>query len=247
MKVTFVGTGDAFNSGGRHHACLRVDAGGNTLAVEFGGTALLGWKELGFSTDDIDAIIISHLHGDHFGGLPFLLLDCHFARRRTKPLVLVGPKGFQARLNVALETFYPGSSKLNWHFLLRFVEVAPDKPRSLLGFILDVFEVDHPSGAPSYGLRLTADNKVLGFSGDTAWTPTLVDIADGTDMFICECYSGHPKMSNHIDWPNLKEQIGKFKSKRIVLTHMGETALPLIPEFIAAGLTPAHDGLVVEL
>ena len=93
MKVTIVGCGDAFGSGGRSHTCFRLDAAGRTLLVDFGAGAIIAWNEAGFATSDIDAVVVSHLHGDHFGGLPFLLLQCQFVERRCKPLVLLGPPG----------------------------------------------------------------------------------------------------------------------------------------------------------
>ena len=247
MKVTFVGTGDAFNSGGRNHACFRVEGGGRIIAVEFGATALLGWKALKFKLDDLDAVVVSHLHGDHFGGLPFLLLDCHFAQRRTKPLIFAGPPGFKARLDATLEALYPGSSALDWHFPLHFTELVPQRTCDVAGFQIDVFEVDHPSGAPSYGMRVKQGGKVLAFSGDTCWVPALLKISAGADFFICECYSGAPKMSNHIDWPLLKTHLPEIKAKRIAITHMGETALPKAKDMTAAGLLPAHDGMVVDI
>ena len=247
MKVTFVGTGDAFNTAGRSHACYRVEGGGRIVALEFGATALMGWKSLKFDLESLDAVIISHLHGDHFGGLPFLLLDCHFAQRRTKPLIFAGPPGFKARLDAVLEALYPGASALDWHFPLHFAELSAGRPAEIAGFEVSVTEVDHPSGAPSFGLRLRQGGKVLAFSGDTAYVPALEKIADGADLFICECYSGAPKMSNHIDWPLLRGKLPLLKAKRIALTHLGETALPMAGEMRAAGVTPAQDGMIGEL
>ena len=99
----------------------------------------------------------------------------------------------------------------------------------------------------SFGLRLRQGGKVLAFSGDTAYVAALQTIAAGADLFICECYSGAPKMSNHIDWPLLRGKLPLLKAKRIALTHLGETALPMAGEMRAAGVTPAQDGMVVEL
>ena len=66
MQVTFVGTGDAFGSGGRAHTCLRLDHGGRALMIDFGAGSIIGWRRLGFSFNQIDGLLITHLHGDHF-------------------------------------------------------------------------------------------------------------------------------------------------------------------------------------
>jgi ribonuclease BN (tRNA processing enzyme) len=68
----------------------------------------------------VDAVVLSHLHGDHFGGLPFLVLDGQFTRR-TRPLTVLGPTGTAERLHAAMETLYPGSTAVQRRYVLQFV------------------------------------------------------------------------------------------------------------------------------
>ena len=86
VTVTFAGSGDAFGSGGRYQACihLRPD-GASPVLLDCGATSLSALKRLGLHPGEITAVFVSHLHGDHFGGLPFLILDEQFSRR-TRPL-----------------------------------------------------------------------------------------------------------------------------------------------------------------
>lgn len=247
MKLTMVGSGDAFGSGGRAHTCLRLDAGGATIVVDFGASSMVSWKKLGFSTDSIDAIVISHLHGDHFGGLPFLLLDCQFVARRRRPLVMLGPPGFRARLDMALEAFFPGSSALHWTFPWQAVDIRPGEPAFVSGFRLDTFEVIHPAGAPSTAVRLEGHDRVFAYSGDTAWTETLIEAARGADLFVVECYAGKGPTHAHLDWLTLSGKLAGFEARRIILTHMSDSALACRDEMQAAGCVPGHDGLVVEV
>ncbi|MBL8587161.1 MAG: MBL fold metallo-hydrolase [Methylobacteriaceae bacterium] len=246
MRLTMVGTGDAFGTGGRAHTCLRLDAGGSTIVVDFGASALSSWKKLGFSTNGIDAVIVSHLHGDHFGGLPFLLLDCQFVARRRQPLILLGPPGFRARLDMALEAMFPGSSALHWTFPWQAIDIRPGEPAYVAGFRLDTFEVIHPAGAPSTAVRLEGHDRVFAYSGDTSWTDALNEAARGADLFVVECFSGNGPVHAHLDWATLRGRLDGFEARRIVVTHMGETALALTDDMQAAGCTPGHDGLVVE-
>jgi ribonuclease BN (tRNA processing enzyme) len=247
MKVTIVGSGDAFGTGGRAHTCFRIDSGGASALVDFGASAIASSKKLGLSFDAVDAVAISHLHGDHFGGLPFLLLDCQFVARRTTPLVFIGPPGLRDRLFGALDVFFPGAAKLNWSFPWRVEEIAPRGSVKLGGFQLEVFDVVHSVGSAATGLRLSDGKSVFAYSGDTAWTETLLEVAAGADLFICECSSGDEPMANHMDWPTLKANLPRFSALRIVLTHMGASALARRREIEAAGLTPAYDGLVIDL
>src|SRR5690242_10684844 len=109
MKVTFLGSGDAFGSGGRFNTCFFVETGSGNFLIDCGASSLIAIRKFGVDPNTISTIFISHLHGDHFGGLPFLLLDAQFYSKREAPLTLVGPPGFRERLAQAMELFFPGS------------------------------------------------------------------------------------------------------------------------------------------
>jgi len=249
MKVTIVGCGDAFGSGGRSHTCFRLDAAGRTLLVDFGAGAIIAWNKAGFATRDIDAVVVTHLHGDHFGGLPFLLLQCQFVERRRKPITLLGPPGLRARLDLALEVFFPGSRAMHWTFDWSVEEIIPGHPHKIAGFSLLTLEVDHQSGAPSTGIRVGAGGRLFAYSGDTAWTETLVDLADGADLFVIECHSARRQIPGHIDWPTLDANRARLGARRLMLTHMSEDAGAgeLRRALSHLGVATCHDGCIIEL
>ncbi len=247
MKVTIVGCGDAFGTGGRAHTCVRIDAAQGVAVIDFGAGSIVSWKKLGLDFDAVDVVVISHMHGDHFGGLPFLLFDCQFVTRRTRPLVLIGPPGLKKRLDAALELFFPGSCRTPWRFSWRVEEIVPGGQSQWAGFILETYGVFHSSGSLSTAARLSDGNRIFAYSGDTAFTGALFDLSAGTDLFLCECSSGDAPTPYHIDWPTLRANLQGFSAKQIVLTHMGESALARRAEMEQAGLTIAYDGQVFEL
>ena len=190
MRLTIVGCGDAFGSGGRFNTCFHArdregDAAGRLRRV-------LAGRAQGARLDPtaIDGIILSHLHGDHFGGLPFLLLDAQFLQRRERPLTIAGPPGTRARLDAALEVFFPkADARPSGGFRLEIVEIALGRPAEVLGHTVPTTEVVHQSGAPSTALRVCPTaQKLFAYSGDTEWTDALLAVADGADLFIIECY-----------------------------------------------------------
>src|SRR5215510_11442005 len=132
MRVRFVGTGDAFGSGGRWQTCIWLEGDGQVLLVDCGATSLVALKSQGLDPSAVSAVAISHLHGDHFGGLPFLILDGQFSRR-TAPLLVAGPPGTSARLTEAMEALFPGSSQARRRFDVRVTELATDGAPVALG------------------------------------------------------------------------------------------------------------------
>lgn len=247
MRVTIVGSGDAFGTGGRTHTCFKIDALGKTVVVDFGAASIVGWKKLGHDCAEVDAVVISHLHGDHFGGLPFLLLDCQFVARRTKPLTMIGPPGLGKRIDDALETFFSVTKAMRWNFPWQVEELPARGKTKAAGLALESFEVVHGCCGVATGVRLDDGKNVFAYSGDTAWTEALFEISKGADIFVVECYSGENPVPHHIHWPALKANLAGFSAKRIVVTHMSESALARRPEMEMAGLTLAYDGQTFDL
>src|SRR5262249_46224011 len=96
VRLRFLGSGDAFASGGRSHTCFLLDGGLEPLLIDCGPTALVALKREHIDPASIGTVALSHLHGDHFGGLPWLVLDGQFADR-TRPLLVGGPPGTETR------------------------------------------------------------------------------------------------------------------------------------------------------
>jgi ribonuclease BN (tRNA processing enzyme) len=248
MRVTFVGTGDAFGTGGRAHTCIRLDSDGKCLLLDFGAASIVGWRRLGFSFNDVDAVLVTHLHGDHFGGLPFLMLEAQYIEPRSKPLVVMGPPGLRSRLSMTMEAFFPGSTGIAWRFQWNIEEIAPRGDHMLAGFDIRTVQVVHSAGAPSTAVRVSAGGKVFAFSGDTAWTDRLLEISVGADAMACECHSLRPGVPGHMDWPRLRENLPRLGAKRILITHMGPDVLANLPAICReGGVEAASDGLAIEI
>jgi ribonuclease BN (tRNA processing enzyme) len=246
MRLTVIGCGDAFGSGGRGNTCFWLETAKATLVVDFGASALPALKALKLDANAIDAIVLSHLHGDHFGGLPFLLLDAQFLSRRATPLTIAGPPGTRARIDAAMEVFFPKSTGTKWRFPWHVEEIAVGIESDVLGHRLLTAEVIHQSGAPSTALRLTDGKKIFAYSGDTEWTDALLPIAAQADLFICECYAYAGKMTGHLSWEILQPKIAALQAKRLMVTHMNPSVLAKRDELKHAGVLTATDGLVLD-
>jgi len=220
-----------------------VESGGFHTLLDCGTTALIGLKRAAIDPSAIDVILVSHLHGDHFGGIPFFLLDGQFSRR-LRPLVVAGPPGLAERLTQAMEVFFPGSSRVERKFETKVVEMAKEAPTSLGALAVTPYEVRHESGAPAYALRLEIAGRVLVYSGDTEWTEALPRAAEDSDLFICEAYFYEKRVPFHLDYRTLMEHRSEIRTKRLVLTHMSADMLGRLTEL---EVEAASDGRVLEL
>src|SRR3990172_7324834 len=242
VTAQFLGSGDAFGSGGRFQACIHVRSASASFLLDCGASSLIAMRRFGVEPNDIDAILLSHLHGDHFGGLPFFILDAQLVSKRTQPLVVAGPPGLQSRIREAMEVLFPGSSQVQQRFELQFVELVDGSARRIGALTVTARAVVHASGAPAYALRAECDGKTIAYSGDTEWTDALLDVARDADLFICEAYFFEKKMKFHLDYRTLMEHRESLGCRRLILTHMSSDMLPrlhLPPAPCRADLQPA--------
>jgi ribonuclease BN (tRNA processing enzyme) len=245
VTVTFAGSGDAFGSGGRYQACIHLRGLGlpGAVLLDCGATSLSALKRLGLDPGEITAVFVSHLHGDHFGGLPFLILDGQFSRRTT-PLTVAGPPGTARRLTDAMECLFPGSSTAPRRFSIDTAELAPGSSTAVCGVTVSAWQGDHPSGAPALLVRLELAGKTIAYTGDTAWTDSLIDAAAGADLLIAEAYYWDKNIPYHLRHADLDAHQDRLTADRIVVTHMSADVLDHQHE---VSFEPAYDGLVINL
>jgi len=242
MQLRFVGCGDALGSGGRSNTCFHVAGKSVNFLIDCGASSLPALKRLDIARDDIDLILITHFHGDHFGGLPFLLLDAQFTRR-TRPLVIAGPEGIETRLAQLMEALFEHSSKTKQRFDLSVIALTPEETRSFGAVEVTPYAVVHgESGGPFLAYRIETEGRVVTYSADTEWTDTLIPAARDADLFIAEAYYYDKIVKNHLSLKTLEAHLPEFNAKRLVLTHMSDDMLGRLDEL---PYTAAEDGMVV--
>jgi ribonuclease BN (tRNA processing enzyme) len=246
MRLTVIGSGDAFGSGGRSNTCFYLETARGKIVVDCGASAPVALKAHKIDFNHVDGVVLSHLHGDHFGGLPFLLIDAQLLGRRERPLLIAGPPGTRARIDAALEVFFPKSSGMKWRFPWQVQEIELNCETQVLGHSVLTTEVIHQSGAPSTALRLSDGDKTFAYSGDTEWTDALLPIAAEADLFICECYAYEGRISGHMTWDILKARLPDLRARKVMATHMSPAILARLDEVRAAGVLAAEDGLMLE-
>jgi ribonuclease BN (tRNA processing enzyme) len=244
IQVTFLGSGDAFSSGGRFHTCIFINAIKNKFLVDCGASAMIAIRRFGIDPNDIDMILLTHLHGDHFGGIPFFVLDAQLISKRVNPLVIAGPPGTKKRVVEAMEVMFPGSSTMKQNFSLEIVEFDPGHPKTFGEIKVTPYLVQHPSGDPPLALRMECEGKVITYTGDTEWTETLIPAAKEADLMIAECYFFDKKVKYHLDFQTLMAHLNEIQPKRLIITHMSEDMLARLDTL---DCEYADDGKVINI
>jgi ribonuclease BN (tRNA processing enzyme) len=223
--ITFLGTGDAFGSGGRLHTGLVIRGGGHTLVLDPGPCLLSQLQRARIAVADIDAVLITHLHGDHMAGLPFLFLDCQYRSRRRRPLIVIGPRGSASRLDrLAAETFRE-VSRSRRQFPVRYREIVPGDTTRVAGAAVEAFRMRHSKRELCLGYRVAIAGKVIAFTGDTGWCEELVSLARGVDVLLTECTDYTTQQPTHLNYRKLRQHAKELRARRVVLTHVGEELL----------------------
>jgi ribonuclease BN (tRNA processing enzyme) len=244
MRVQFVGCGDAFGSGGRQNTCFHVTGASINCLIDCGASSLPALKRCGIARNDIDLILITHFHGDHFAGLPFFLLDAQFSRR-SRPLVIAGPEGIETRFVQVMEALFENSSKTRQKFELSVLSLKPEQTRSFGAVTVTPYSVVHgESGGPFLGYRLEAEGRVLAYTADTEWTETLVPLGRDADLFIAEAYTYEKDVRNHLSLKALEAHLARIRPKRLILTHMSDDMLSRLDRLSCAA---ARDGMIVDV
>jgi len=176
--------------------------------------------EAGLDSKKINAILITHFHPDHVSDLvPFLFASNYeYGEVRKEPFHLIGPTG--------LEQFYRGLVGVygDWivpkgdRLILKEVNAREPESFNLKDMVIHSRPAVH--SFPSLHYRIEADRVSATVSGDTDFSAGLIDLAQGTEVLICECSMPEGwKLAGHLIPSEAGRIAAKAHAKKLVLTH----------------------------
>jgi ribonuclease BN (tRNA processing enzyme) len=243
-QLVFVGTSDAFGAGGRRQAAIWLRAAGGSVLIDCGTTTASGLAQLGIARDELDCVLISHFHGDHFAGIPQLLLAALYEDRRTRELRIAGPRGLEARVRALAAAMGYGLSEREWSFPIRFQELPSGREAEVGPVRVHSFETLHQAETQPHGFLISTGRERIAYSGDTGWFDDLPERVGDADLFICECTYRSEGFGLHLSHERLSAHRDEFDCGRLLLTHLG-SAMHAIRQKLDFDV--ADDGLVVDL
>src|SRR5260370_2172687 len=216
MHLQFVGSGDAFGSGGRFNTCFHVVAEELNFLIDCGASSLVAMKRIGMDRNAIDLIVLTHYHADYCGGVPFFILDAQFVAKRTRPLTIAGPPPIKEWFPRQMEAAFAGSAPSRKKFEVSLVELAPERPWRFHDAEIRSVRARHGLPPASYhGYRITIDGKVLAFSGDSEWTDSLIKLERVADHLVTGDYVFNQPVQMHLAYRQLTEKLPLIRPKAL--------------------------------
>jgi len=193
MEILFLGVGEACDEG-HPNTSLHVTTGkGTCFLLDCGFTTPHLYFALHPQADELDAVWISHFHGDHFFGIPLLFVRL-WEMGREKPLIIAGQDGVKEKVLSAMELAYPGfMDKLQYRLL--FEETDPKQDVKIADTYWRTAENIHSQ--PSFSVRIDDGKHRLFYSGDGRPTAESQALAKGCDLLVHESFWLDKEVRNH--------------------------------------------------
>ncbi|MBN2440140.1 MAG: MBL fold metallo-hydrolase [Spirochaetales bacterium] len=223
VDLLFLGTGDAFNTDGLAHTSVWIKTDTLNLLVDAGPTTLLSMISLGLDPGELDYIFITHFHGDHTAGLPFIMLHLQKRRSRSTLPVIIGPKGIKECCAALFDAAY---KDVGLGEGLTFKELEPKIHKNITindSFTIDTYPMNHQP--ESLGYRFYLDHRVIAISGDTGFHASLLSLMDNTDAAIIECSTVQPILPFHMSVNELSHHLPHMNTRLIIPVHTAKEVL----------------------
>jgi len=220
-SIVFIGTSDAFGAGGRRQSAIMLRGPNGGILVDCGMTTGAGLCDLGIERDEIDTILISHFHADHFAGIPILLLGALYEDDRKHPIRIAGPPGIEQWVRTLATAMGYAMEDHRWPFEITFEVVEAGAEAAIGPVRARYFETHHQPHTHPHGMIIETGAHRIAYSGDTGWFDGLPGLVAGADLFITECTNHVESFEYHLSHEVLVERRSEFDCGRIILTHLG--------------------------
>ena len=227
--VTVIGAGEAFD--GERVNCSALLEGERRVLCDCGPTVPFAlWRLRSAAPDLLDAVYISHFHGDHVFGLPFLLARMR-EEGRTRALTLVGQPGLVERAEQVTRLAYPNVwAKLG--FAIEPLVLEPGRMRRWEGYRLSMAWSDHSLRNGS--LRVEVPGSVFGYSGDGAPTEATRALFAGADILVHEAFAAEAPPVGHAAASQVIALATAAKVDTLALVHVSRTERAAVERAVAA-------------
>lgn len=214
LRIVPVGVGAAYSAPGEAQSSYLVTAAGRSVAIDLGsGTLNLLQRQI--APEDLDALVITHLHPDHCVDLMALRVYMVWGPGAGRVLTVHGPPGLRERLMA-----FSGSD--GWDRAFDFRELAAGEGQIEVGDGVVVRHREVPHLPPTHAVRVEHEGRAICFSADCGPNQALVELARGCGVLVCECSFGAERVPEgvpHLDARDAGAMAARAGVARLLLVH----------------------------
>ncbi len=224
-ELIFLGTGNAFGHGGRRHSSYAISTLINQkksfLLIDCGPSTLPALHENNVDPKSIDYIYLSHLHPDHWLGLPLLVLDNKWITKRNDPIQLICPQGTEDLVTKTCELLYSRDEADAVTDTYHFIEIGNQTTKKIDDRLsVETLPAIH-GGNGRMGI-LTFNGESIGYSGDSAFfEPSFLRLIN-CKIAIHEASSFNQPIPNHTTLSEILHYKTQIRGQ-LFLTHVDVT------------------------
>ncbi len=248
MKECIVlGSGNSFNINGRGHTSFLIDG---EILVDCGPTILYNIEKFKIDISNLQIILITHFHGDHFLGLPFVMLYFEYIVHRKQPITIIGPKGLKKNYKKLLNLSYPG---IEFSFQIPIIELKKNQTITTYvnnkHYTIKSYPITHKK--ESIGYRITNNNKTFAFTGDTILNEQVYHLLEDVNIGILELsLQDNPENKiSHVSLSEVLQNRDKIKAKKLYFNHITDKLskeVKKINKKIKNFGIPLYDGMKIK-
>ena len=170
---------------------------------------------------NIEVVFLSHFHGDHFMGMPFLFLEYVYLAERRDDLFIVGPPGVEAKIEeFAAQCYHDVTREAGYR--RRYLEAQPGADQFVNEIAFRAFPMNHvPAKLECFGYRVPVGDKTVAYTGDTMFCEEIFQLAEGADVLVLDCTyaeGGGPEHAGMDDLRLIRKRVAPETA--IILTHL---------------------------
>lgn len=243
MKILMVGTGSI--GAKERSACTLIN---DELLIDLGNGNVKTIKQYGNDISKINTVFITHLHGDHYADIPFLIADreiLQYTGRLDTDLIIYGPEALEEKTRCVCEAFFGKYEKKKKLTRTSFKKVEEGKTEKINGYEITPYLVDHYDVKPAYGYVVKKDGKSVGFSGDSLYCEAIDEIIKNSDISVLDMSSQKPTPS-HMNMEDIIKLCNKYPEKKMIATHMHAEIRKPANDLKIPNLIIPNDGYVLE-
>lgn len=253
IEILILGSGNAFADAGYYQAAhlVRYRTGNTTncILLDCGPTILVSLIQNNVDLSTINLLLISHLHGDHIAGIPFLLLHYKYKeQKREKIFEIVGPPGLQNRINMLIEATYPTIFE-NTEKFYKVTEINIGESIKYEEILISAYQAVHIENSIFFKIKIS--DLTVAYSGDNQFTASIhLDIIkNDVDVLIHECSFMELDVGGHTSWRMLKTHIDEILSnvQTVILVHLGSDVRNASADNFLPNIFRAKDGDIFRI